>query len=259
MNEDLAFALGLADLADATSLRRFRATDLHVETKPDLTPVTEADRAVEEALRDRIGAKRAGESVLGEEFGGDSLDEDSSARWIVDPIDGTKNYVRGIPVWATLIALERDGALAVGVASAPALGHRWWGCRGLGAFADGERIRVSEVRRIEDAQVCYGGLGGWRRAGMLDGLLALTRRSWRSRGFGDFWMHMLVAEGSADVATEIEVSVWDLAAVKLIVEEAGGQLTDLSGRSTASGGSALSTNGLLHEEALEVLTATDTA
>ena len=161
MNEDLAFALGLADLADATSLRRFRATDLHVETKPDLTPVTEADRAVEEALRDRIGAKRAGESVLGEEFGGDSLDEDSSARWIVDPIDGTKNYVRGIPVWATLIALERDGALAVGVASAPALGHRWWGCRGLGAFADGERIRVSEVRRIEDAQVCGGGPGCW--------------------------------------------------------------------------------------------------
>jgi histidinol-phosphatase len=256
MDPDLAFALELADLADSISLPRFRASDLLVETKPDLTPVTEADREVERAIRERIAAERRGETVVGEEFGPDE-DEGASGRWIVDPIDGTKNYVRGIPVWATLIALERGGALSVGVVSAPALGgRRWWAVRGQGAFADDRRLSVSKVERVEDAQVCYGGLGAWRRSGMLDGLLELIRRSWRSRGYGDFWMHMLVAEGAADVATEIEVSIWDMAAVKVIVEEAGGLFTDLTGRSTASGGSALSTNALLHEEALSILTST---
>jgi histidinol-phosphatase len=254
VDPDLVFALELADLADAISLPRFRSTDLLVETKPDLTPVTEADRDVERAIRDRIAAARAGEIVVGEEFGPDR-DEGAPGRWIVDPIDGTKNYVRGIPVWATLIALEREGTLNVGVVSAPALGgRRWWAVRGGGAFSEGRRLSVSKVERLEDAQVCYGGLGAWRRSGMLEGLLELTRRSWRSRGFGDFWMHMLVAEGAADVATELEVSVWDLAALKVIVEEAGGLFTDLTGRSTASGGSALSTNGLLHDEALAILT-----
>ena len=255
MNPDLAFAMELADLADSISLPRFRAADLHVETKPDLTPVTESDRAVEEALRRQIAQKRPGEAVLGEEFGLDASGPTPAVRWIIDPIDGTKNYVRGIPVWATLVAIERDGAIAAGMASAPALGRRrWWAAAGEGAFADGRPIGVSKVATVADAQCCYGGLGAWRRSGMLDGLLELTRRSWRSRGFGDFWMHMLVAEGAADVATELEVSVWDLAAVKVIVEEAGGRLTDISGRATASGGSALSTNGLLHEEALGILT-----
>ena len=255
MNADLAFALELADLADSISLPKFRAADLHVETKPDLTPVTEADRAVEEALRRRIAKEHPGEAVLGEEFGLDASGSTPAVRWIIDPIDGTKNYVRGIPVWATLVALERGGEIAAGVVSAPALGRRrWWAAASEGAFADGRPIGVSKVATIEDAQCCYGGLGAWRRSGLLDGLLELTRRSWRSRGFGDFWMHMLVAEGAADVAAELEVSVWDLAAVKIVVEEAGGRLTDIAGRVTASGGSALTTNGLLHEEALAILT-----
>lgn len=256
MDPDLAFALELADLADAISLARFRATDLLVETKPDLTPVTEADREVERAIRERIAADRPGETVVGEEFGPDE-DLGVAGRWIIDPIDGTKNYVRGIPVWATLIALEREGELTLGVVSAPAMGEqRWWAVKGGGAFAGERALSVSKIERVADAQVCYGGLGAWRRSGMLDGLLDLTRRSWRSRGYGDFWMHMLVAEGAADVAAELEVSVWDMAAVKVIVEEAGGILTDLTGRSTASGGSALSTNGLLHDEALTILTST---
>jgi histidinol-phosphatase len=254
VNPDLTFALQLADQADQISLPRFRSADLVVETKPDLTPVTEADREVERALRQRIAAERPSDTVVGEEFGSSQVEGDGD-RWIIDPIDGTKNYVRGIPVWATLIALERAGGLRVGVVTAPALGgRRWWAANGEGAFADGRPMQVSKVERIEDAQVCYGGLGAWRKAGMMDGLLDLTRRSWRSRGFGDFWMHMLVAEGAADVAAEIEVSVWDTAAVKVVVDEAGGLFTDLAGRPTASGGSAVSTNGLLHEEALAILT-----
>ncbi len=251
MHSDLDFALELADLADSIALDRFRAADLVVETKPDMTPVTEADRAVERALRDHIAAKRPGESVVGEEYGGSG--ETGASRWILDPIDGTKNYVRGIPIWATLIAFEREGGLVAAVASAPAMGRRWWAAKGTGAFADGRPIAVSRVSRLEDAQVCYSGLGGWRRAGLRDNLIALTDRSWRSRGFGDFWMHVLVAEGSADVATEPEVSLWDLAAVELIVEEAGGRFTDLTGVARPDGGSALSTNGLLHDEVLGLL------
>ncbi len=252
MNPDLAFALELADLADSLSLPRFRAADLVVETKPDMTPVTDVDQAVEQALRDRISRDRPDDGVVGEEFGADGSE---GARWIIDPIDGTKNYVRGIPVWGTLIALERDGGIAAGVVSAPAMSRRrWWAALGEGAFADDRPIRVSEVSRLDDAQMLFGGLNAWKRTGFLDRLLDLALRCWRGRGFGDFWMHMLVAEGAADIAAEPEVSVWDLAAVKLIVEEAGGRFTDLSGRATPSGGSALSTNGLLHEEALSILT-----
>jgi histidinol-phosphatase len=252
MNSDLAFALELADLADSLSLPRFRATDLAVETKPDMTPVTEVDRSVEQALRDRIARDRPEDGVVGEEFGAEGSE---SARWIIDPIDGTKNFVRGIPIWGTLIALERDGVVATGVISAPALNRRrWWAARGEGAFADDHPIRVSEVSRLEDAQVLFGGLKAWKKTGFLDRLVDLVLRSWRGRGFGDFWMHMLVAEGAADVAAEPEVSLWDLAAVKLIVEEAGGRFTDLSGRATPSGGSALSTNGHLHDEVLSILT-----
>jgi histidinol-phosphatase len=252
MNPDLAFAMELADLADSLSLPRFRATDLAVETKPDMTPVTEVDRSVEQALRDRIARDRPEDGVVGEEFGAEGSE---SARWIIDPIDGTKNFVRGIPVWGTLIALERDGAVATGVISAPALSRRrWWAGRGEGAFADDHPIHVSEVSRLEDAQVLFGGLKAWKKTGFLDRLVDLVLRSWRGRGFGDFWMHMLVAEGAADVAAEPEVSLWDLAAVKLIVEEAGGRFTDLSGRVTPSGGSALSTNGHLHDEVLSILT-----
>lgn len=261
MHPDLSFALELADLADSISLPRFRAADLLVDTKPDMTPVSEADRAVEQAIRERVGRQRPGDAVLGEEFGAGSnvaAAKESEAspggcRWIVDPIDGTKNYVRGIPVWATLIALEREGEVTIGVASAPALGRRWWAVRGQGAFADGKPISVSKVERLEDVQLTFGGLRTWRKYGLLDRFLDLASRCWRVRGFGDFWMHMLVAEGSADVAVEMEVNLWDLAAPKLIVEEAGGRFTDLSGRATAEGGSALSTNGLVHDEVLALL------
>jgi histidinol-phosphatase len=259
MHPDLAFALELADLADSISLPRFRASDLVVDTKPDMTPVTEADRAVEQAIRGRVAIERPGDLVLGEEFGSGAATASevqapsSGCRWIVDPIDGTKNYVRGIPVWATLIALEREGEVTAGLASAPALGRRWWAVRGQGAFADGHPINVSKVERLEDVQLTFGGLRTWRKYGLLDRFLELASRCWRVRGFGDFWMHMLVAEGSADVAVEMEVNLWDLAAPKIIVEEAGGRFTDLSGKATAEGGSALSTNGLIHDEVLTIL------
>jgi histidinol-phosphatase len=250
MNEDLSFAHHLAGIADSISMKWFRAVDLRVDTKADFTPVSEADRGVEEALRERIAAERDGEGVIGEEFG---AEEASGGRWILDPIDGTKNFVRGIPIWATLIALERDGVVQAGLASAPALGRRWWASRGEGAFADGSRITVSKVDRLEDAQVCFGGVRTWKKTGLLDNFLELAVRAQRTRGFGDFWMHMLVAEGAADVAAEMEVSIWDLAAVQVIIEEAGGRFTDIAGQATPSGGSAVSTNGLLHDEVLKVL------
>ena len=239
---DLAFALSLADDADAITLGRFRAQDLRVDTKPDLTPVSEADRAVEERLRERIAVERPGERVLGEELGADDGEGD---RWIIDPIDATKNYVRGIPVFATLIALEER----VAVVSAPALGRRWWATRGGGAFADdGRRLAVSEVARIEDAVLAYTSVRGWG-----DGFLSLAHRAWAARGYGDFWQYMLLAEGGADACVERIAEHWDLAAPKLIVEEAGGRLTDLDGRVRADGGNAIATNGLLHEEVLRTL------
>ena len=204
-DDDLAFALSLADDADAISLPRFRAGDLHVETKPDLTPVTEADRAVETALRERLARERPGEPVLGEEEGGDD-----TSGWILDPIDGTRNYTRGIPVWATLIAY----ADRVAVVSAPALGRRWWAVRGQGAYANGEPIRVSRIERIEDATV----LVRAREAP------ALAARAWHVRGLGDFWAHMLVAEGAAELAVDAPgLAIWDSAPLPVILEEAGGR------------------------------------
>ena len=256
--EDLALALELADVADSITLARFRAADLVVETKPDLTPVSEADTAVERALRDRLGAVRPADSILGEEYGV-SEGSDAGRRWIVDPIDGTKNYVRGIPVWATLLALQEGDRATIGVVSAPALGRRWWAARGTGAFGvDGlsngpRRLAVSGVRALEDAQLVVSGFDGWEERGRLDGLLSLARRCWRTRGFGDFWTYMLIAEGVADIGCEAVVSLWDLAAPQVIVEEAGGTFTDLGGVATPDGGDALATNGLLHAEALGIV------
>jgi histidinol-phosphatase len=250
MHPDLAFALELADLADAVTLERFLAEDLVVETKPDRSPVTEADRAVEQILRKRIGEERPGHGVVGEEFGADQA---TGARWILDPIDGTKNYLRGIPVWGTLIALEREGRVEVGVVSAPALHRRWWAARGEGAFADGRRIRVSRVAELSDAVLSYASLGSWERHGLGDQFMDLASACWRTRAFGDFWSHMLVAEGTADLAVEPEVELWDLAAPQVIVEEAGGRFTDLGGTPTAAGGSVVSTNGLLHDRVLATL------
>jgi histidinol-phosphatase len=255
--DDLALALELADIADSITRERFRAADLKVERKPDMTPVTEADTAVERALRDRLGQARPGDAVLGEEYG--SSAGSAARRWIIDPIDGTKNFVRGIPVWGTLIALEQDDALTVGLASAPGLHRRWWASRGMGAWGDdgidggARRLSVSAVAELSDAQLSITGFNYWEERGRLDAALELTRRCWRTRGFGEFWHYMLVAEGAVDVAVEPTVSLWDLAAPMLIVEEAGGRFTDLVGVVTAAGGDAIASNGLVHDAALEVV------
>ena len=254
--DDLELALELSDLADAITLGRFGADDLLVETKPDMTPVTEADTAVERAVRDRLSAERPGDVVVGEEYG--VAPGDGDRRWIIDPIDGTKGYVRRLPVWATLLALEVRGELTAGVVSAPALGRRWWAGRGLGAHlrsdTDGEvrQLHVSAVEHLSDAQLCFGGLEEWEEVGRVDSLLALARGCWRTRGFGDFWGYMIVAEGGAEIMLDPIVSVWDLAAPFVIVEEAGGRFTDLAGCRTA-GGDALATNGPLHDAALEIV------
>jgi len=241
---DLRFAHELADAADAITLAGFRSIDLHVDTKPDLTPVSEADRAAEEAVRALVAASGRGEGVLGEEGGGGG---GAGAAWIVDPIDGTRNYVRGVPVWGTLLALERDGVVEVGLVSAPALGRRWWAARGEGAWADGSRCAVSAVARVEDAVVSTTSTrdmpGGWQ---------TLTSRAWADRSFSDFWQYCLVAEGSVDVAADESLQLWDYAAVQLIVSEAGGRCTTLSGDAPSPGASFLATNGLLHDEALAV-------
>ena len=255
-DDDLSLALALADAADAISTERFGALDLAVETKPDDTPVTDADRAVERALRDLLAARRPNDAVLGEEFG---TSGGGPRRWVLDPIDGTKNFVRGVPVWATLIALMEGDEVYVGVVSAPALGRRWWASRGQGAWgtalgSPARRLRVSGVRELADASFTHSSVESWDDvpAGT-DGLLGLCRAVWRTRGYGDFWCHLLVAEGSVDAAAEPEVSLWDLAAPAVIVEEAGGTFTDLRGRRGPGGGSAVSSNGRLHSAVLGFL------
>lgn len=252
MDSDLALALRLADAADAITMRHFLDVDLAVEDKPDSTPVTAADRGVETTLRDLLAAERPDDAVLGEEYGNRG---DAERRWIIDPVDGTKNFIRGVPVWATLIALQVEGEGVVGVVSAPALQRRWWASAGAGAFADGRPISVSRVADLGSASVSYSSLTGWEALGRLPGLLELSRQVWRTRGFGDFWSYVLVAEGAVDIAAEPEVSLWDLAALQVIVVEAGGRFTDLSGVPTADGGSAAASNGLLHEDVLRLLSA----
>lgn len=238
MSSDLELAVRLTDAADAITISRFR-TGLAIETKADLTPVTEADRAVEAEVRRLLARERPDDAILGEEEGAAGA---GARRWIVDPIDGTRNYARGIPIWATLVAVEEDGIVRAGVASAPALGRRWWAERGAGAFASGERIRVSTVSSVEQAVLSFA---------LENGLPAIAGRAWHARGFGDFWAHVLVAEGVVDGAVDaIGVGEWDLAAVQVIVEEAGGRFSDFSGESRIDGGTAISSNGSLHEELL---------
>jgi histidinol-phosphatase len=244
VNADLEFAHVLADAADAITVAGFRSADLRVETKPDLTPVSEADRAAEETLRALVAASERGEGVLGEEFGDDGGD----AKWIVDPIDGTSNYVRGVPVWATLLALQREGEILVGLVSAPALGRRWWAIRGEGAFANGERCTVSAVSRVEDSSVSTTSA---RR--MPDGWRSIVQRAWSNRGLGDFWQHCLVAEGALDVACDSTLKLWDYAAIRLVVEEAGGRCTTYDGDPPAVDASFLSTNGVVHDEVVSLL------
>jgi histidinol-phosphatase len=254
-SEDMRLAHVLADQADAISMERFRAQDLTVETKPDLTPVTDADRAVEEQLRITLSRARTRDAVLGEEFG---TTGHGSRRWVLDPIDGTKNFVRGVPVWATLIALLDGEEPVVGCVSAPALNRRWWAAKDVGAWTgrrleSATRCRVSGVRDLADASLSYSSLSGWEERDRLDGFLDLTRAVWRTRGYGDFWSYALVAEGAVDVACEPEVSLWDLAALDILVREAGGRFTDIDGKLGPAGGSALATNGALHDVALELI------
>ncbi|KQP64539.1 MULTISPECIES: histidinol-phosphatase [Nocardioides] len=253
--DDLRLAHVLADDADSLTTDRFKALDLHVMSKPDLTPVTDADQAVEESIRRTLSKVRSRDAITGEEQGSTGH---SQRRWVIDPIDGTKNFVRGVPVWATLISLVVDDEVVLGVVSAPMLQRRWWASSGNGAWTGrsllkATRCQVSDVRRLEDASLSYSSLSGWEERGRLDDMLALTRRCWRTRAYGDFWSYMLLAEGAVDLAAEPELEVYDMAALDVIVREAGGRFTALDGTDGPFGGNALASNGHLHEPALSFL------
>jgi histidinol-phosphatase len=259
IQSDLFLARQLADMADEISIDRFRATDLVVTTKPDMTPVSDADKAVESALRAALEDSRPGDSILGEEFG---VQGDSNRQWIIDPIDGTKNYVRGVPVWATLISLAIDGVPIIGVVSAPALAKRWWAADKLGAFvSEGatpqsrqeRRIHVSKVADVADASMSCSGLTRWEEAGRLEQFLDLSRQVWRTRDYGDMWPYMMVAEGQVDIAGEFGLQPYDMAALVPIVQEAGGVFTSAAGEPGPWHGSALATNGLLHPAVLDAI------
>jgi histidinol-phosphatase len=253
--DDLRLAHVLADDADSLTMARFKALDLHVMTKPDLSPVTDADQQVEEGIRRTLSKARSRDSVHGEEMG---TTGSSNRQWVIDPIDGTKNYVRGVPVWATLISLMVDDEVVVGLVSAPQLNRRWWASQGDGAWTGrsllrATRCQVSDVTRLEDASLSYSSMSGWDERGRLDDFLALSRRCWRTRAYGDFWSYMLVAEGAVDIATEPELALHDMAALDVIVREAGGIFTSLEGEPGPHGGNVLATNGRLHDQALAFL------
>ena len=252
--DDLALAHALADLADAITLDRYQAQDLVIATKPDNTPVTDADRAVETAIRDALATHRTSDGLVGEEFGSD---KGSSGRyWVIDPIDGTKNFMRGVPTWATLIALVQVDAagteeVVVGIASAPALARRWAAAKGHGATVNGKKILVSKVSTLTDASISYSDFVGW--GDRLEPFQKMLAGAWRTRGIGDFWSHMLVAEGAVDVAIEPSLALWDMAALDIIVREAGGSFSNTAGQSGPFGGSGVSTNGVLHNQVIKGL------
>lgn len=253
--DDLRLAHLLADDADSITTDRFKSLDLHVMSKPDLTPVTDADQAVEEGIRRTLSRARSRDAITGEEQGSSGT---SARRWIIDPIDGTKNFVRGVPVWATLISLAVDDEVVLGVVSAPMLQRRWWASSGNGAWAGrsvmkATRCQVSDVRRVEDASLSYSSLHGWDERGQLEDFVSLMRRCWRTRAYGDFWSYVLLAEGAIDIAAEPELQVYDVAALDIIVREAGGTFTSLDGNPGPWGGNALATNGHLHDTALSFL------
>ncbi|MDR1834153.1 MAG: histidinol phosphatase [Propionibacteriaceae bacterium] len=255
--DDLRLAHVLADQADSITAGRFKALDLRVDRKPDLTPVTDADLAVEDALRALLSRSRARDSVLGEERG---LTGTADRRWVLDPIDATKNFVRGVPVWATLIALMDGDEVVVGLVSAPALNRRWWAARGTGAFtgrslAQSTPLSVSKVSQLADASLSYSDIGEWVAAGRGNQFAGLLGQCWRDRGFGDFWSYMLVAEGACDIACEPELALHDMAACAVIVTEAGGRFTSIDGKPGPFGPGALASNGLLHGEVLAQLAA----
>lgn len=253
--EDLALAHLLADIADSIALERYQALDLVITTKPDNTPVTDADRAVETAIRQALATHRPDDGLMGEEFGSDITG--AQRYWIIDPIDGTKNFMRGVPVWACLIALVEvadDGSqeVVVGVASAPALSRRWFASKSQGAFVTfngaTKKISVSQVAALSDASIAYSDFIHF--GDRLEAFQKMLAQAWRTRGMGDFWSHMLVAEGAVDVAIEPTLAVWDMAALDIIVREAGGAFTNVSGKSGPFGGSGVSTNGILHDAAI---------
>ena len=251
-DDDLRLAHVIADMVDALTTSRFMAADLRVETKPDLTPVSDADKAAEELVRTQLRRTRPRDAVVGEEF---EPTGHGTRQWVVDPIDGTKNFVRGVPVWATLIALLDQGRPVVGVVSAPAMGRRWWAATGTGAWtgrslSSARRLRVSGIASVEDASLSYSSLGGWGTSGRRERFLALEDRVWRSRAYGDFWSYMLVAEGAVDIATEPQLELYDMAALVPVVVEAGGRFTSLDGADGPFGGDPLATNGLLHDDVL---------
>jgi histidinol-phosphatase len=255
LSADLAIALTLADLADEITTDRFRAADLQVSSKPDLTPVSDADQAVERAIRAHLAEQRPHDAFVGEEYGSTGT---GARQWVVDPIDGTKNFVRDVPVWATLIALLINGEPVLGVVSAPALGQRWWAVIGSGAYARSQGapirpLRVSAVSELADASLSYASLSGWSEHGLLPQFVDLTQQVWRSRAYGDFWSYMLVAEGAVDLAAEPELSLWDMAALAPIVVEAGGRFTGLNGVAGVNQGNAAASNGLLHDALLGAL------
>ncbi|MFM6971708.1 MAG: inositol monophosphatase family protein [Rhodoluna sp.] len=252
---DLELALELADIADAISLNRFQALDLKIETKPDRSPVTDADRAVEQAIKARLAEAAPADAIIGEEFGNSGS---SQRTWIIDPIDGTANFMRGVPVWATLIALSIDGKATVSVVSAPAMGRRWWAAPGVGAHTreiDGKsrKLTVSGITDLVHASLSYNNMQLWDRAGKLSQLVDLSRKIWRTRAFGDFWSYMLLAEGAIDIVAEHDLKIYDIAALVPIVELAGGKFSDLSGELTEDSSSVLATNSKLHSLAQAAL------
>ena len=272
LQDDLALAHALADLADAITLNRYQAQDLVITNKPDNTPVTDADRAVETAIREALATHRQTDGLVGEEFGSDK--GTSNRYWVIDPIDGTKNFMRGVPTWATLIALvnvDSSGIeeVVVGIASAPALARRWSAAKGLGAYvrfnsgsaddlweefdasSNEKKISVSKVAKLSDASISYSDFVGW--GDRLEPFQKMLANAWRTRGIGDFWSHMLVAEGAVDVAIEPSLAVWDMAALDIIVREAGGSFTNTAGQNGPFGGSGVSTNGALHNAVINGL------
>ncbi|WP_128772984.1 histidinol-phosphatase [Actinomyces oricola] len=253
--DDLHLAHTIADQVDHLTVPRFEAQDFTVESKPDLTPVTEADKEAERVIRQHLARARTRDSVLGEEFGATGH---APRQWVVDPIDGTKNFVRGVPVWATLIALVEDGQVVMGVVSAPALGRRWWAVQEGGAWTgrslfSARRLQVSLVSELEEASLSYSSLSGWAATKRLRGMLGLMQDCWRTRAYGDFWSYTLLAEGAVDLAAEPELELYDMAALVPIVTEAGGRFTSLAGQPGPWGSSAVASNTLLHAEALRRL------
>jgi histidinol-phosphatase len=253
--DDLRLSHVLADDADSLTMSRFKALDLHVVNKPDLTPVSDADKSVEDGIRRTLSRARPRDAVLGEEEGATGH---SQRRWVVDPIDGTKNFIRGVPVWATLISLMIDDEVVVGCVSAPQLNRRWWASKGGGAWTGrsllrASECRVSDVSRLDDASLSYSSLSGWEERDRLEDFMALSRRCWRTRAYGDFWSYMMVAEGAVDIAAEPDLHLYDMAALDVIVREAGGSFTSLDGTPGPHGGNALASNGRLHDQALAFL------